>query len=83
MDKVLLEPCPKCRGSNVSIAASEDYVEGLFQRAASSGAGIRLISTESEEGEMLAKAFGGVAALLRYPLARRTAGPRASSAAVL
>ena len=32
-------------------------------------ASARLVSTESEEGEMLAKAFQGVAALLRYPVA--------------
>ncbi|MGI0132257.1 MAG: peptide chain release factor aRF-1 [Thermoplasmata archaeon] len=83
VDKVLAAPCPACGGSHLSIAASEDYVEGLFQRASASGAGVRLISTESEEGEMLAKAFGGVAAILRYPLARRAADLRPSSASVL
>jgi peptide chain release factor subunit 1 len=63
------KPCPVCGGPSPSIVASEDYVEGLFQRASGSGAEVRLISTESEEGEMLAKAFGGVAAILRYPMA--------------
>ena len=69
IDAVLAGPCPSCGASQLSEAASEDYVEGLFRRAAESGAGARLVSTESEEGEMLAKAFQGVAALLRYPVA--------------
>jgi hypothetical protein len=30
-----------------------------------------MISAESEEGEMLSKAFGGIAAILRYPIATR------------
>ncbi|HLN51607.1 MAG TPA: peptide chain release factor aRF-1 [Thermoplasmata archaeon] len=69
IDAVLAGPCPSCGASQLTEAASEDYVEGLFRRAAESGASARLVSTESEEGEMLAKAFQGVAALLRYPVA--------------
>ena len=69
IDAVLAGPCPNCGASQLTEAASEDYVEGLFRRAAESGASARLVSTESEEGEMLAKAFQGVAALLRYPVA--------------
>ncbi len=69
VDGALAAPCPSCGAASVGEVASEDYVEGLFRRAAESGATARLISTESEEGEMLAKAFQGVAALLRYPLA--------------
>jgi len=71
IDKVLDGPCPKCGQRSISEVNSEDLVEGLFRRAAESGASARLVSTESEEGEMLAKAFGGVAALLRYPIATR------------
>ncbi len=69
VDGVLAGPCPHCGASSLTESASEDYVEGLFRRAAESGASTRLVSTESEEGEMLAKAFQGVAALLRYPVA--------------
>jgi peptide chain release factor subunit 1 len=65
------KPCPNCRGGPVVVATTEDFVERLFRRAAESGAEVRMISAESEEGEMLAKAFGGVAAILRYPLAQR------------
>ncbi len=65
-------PCPSCGAGPLTVADNEDYVEGLFRRAQESGALIRLISTESEEGEMLAKAFAGIAALLRYPMATRS-----------
>ncbi len=68
--RVAAAPCPNCGGSPPSLVASEDYVEQLFRRADASGAQVRLVSTESEEGEMLAKAFSGVAAILRYPYAR-------------
>ncbi len=70
VEKVAAAPCPNCGGSPPSLVTSEDYVEQLFRRADASGAQVRLVSTESEEGEMLAKAFGGVAAILRYPYAR-------------
>jgi peptide chain release factor subunit 1 len=72
IERVVDQPCPNCGGGPITQKAVEDYVEGMFQRAAKSGATVRMISTESEEGEMLAKAFGGVAALLRYPLPRLT-----------
>ncbi len=74
VDGVLEAPCPSCGQRQVHVRASEDYVEGLFQRVASGGGTVRLISTESEEGEMLSKAFGGIAAILRYPLPRATGG---------
>jgi peptide chain release factor subunit 1 len=61
-------PCPVCGGTAPSIVSKEDYVESLFLQAQAGGAGVRMVSTDSEEGEMLAKAFGGVAAILRYPL---------------
>jgi peptide chain release factor subunit 1 len=75
IDAVLDGACPNCSQRSLTEAASEDYVEGLFRRAAESGANVRLISTESEEGEMLAKAFQGIAALLRYPLPPRSPAP--------
>jgi peptide chain release factor subunit 1 len=69
-------PCPKCGASALSVTDIEDYVERLFRRAAASGASVSMISTESEEGEMLVKAFGGVAAILRYPMSRRADSAR-------
>jgi peptide chain release factor subunit 1 len=46
---------------------NRDLVENLFEQADSHGAIVHLVSSESEEGEMLLKAFGGLAAILRYP----------------
>jgi peptide chain release factor subunit 1 len=68
--------CPTCHAPQLTVTGTSDYVESLYQRAAASGAEVRMISTESEEGEMLGKAFGGVAAILRYPLGRQPAVAR-------
>lgn len=70
VEKVAGAPCPKCGGSPPEVVSLEDYVEQLFRKAAGSNATVRLVSAESEEGEMLSKAFGGVAAILRYPMPR-------------
>ncbi|MGI0071546.1 MAG: peptide chain release factor aRF-1 [Thermoplasmata archaeon] len=71
IDAVLDGACPNCGQRTLSETSSEDYVEGLFRRAVASSASVRLVSTESEEGEMLAKGFQGIAAILRYPLPPR------------
>lgn len=70
LSKVPDEPCRNCGNRTLVLGSSDDLVEGLFRKADSSGAHARLISTESEEGEMLQKAFQGVGAILRYPLPR-------------
>ncbi|HTS33469.1 MAG TPA: peptide chain release factor aRF-1 [Thermoplasmata archaeon] len=74
VDAVLDAPCPHCGQRQVTEATNEDFVEGLFRRASESGAVARLISGESEEGEMLTKGFGGIGAILRYPLPPGTVG---------
>lgn len=79
VDRVVEGPCPKCGQNTLTDVASEDYIEGLFQRATATGGSVRLISTESEEGEMLQKAFGGLAAILRYPLPRAPTTRRTGS----
>jgi peptide chain release factor subunit 1 len=71
VDAVLDGPCPNCSQRSLNEVSAEDYVEGLFRRVAESSGNVRLVSTESEEGEMLAKGFQGIAALLRYPLPPR------------
>ncbi|MDM7935396.1 MAG: peptide chain release factor aRF-1 [Methanothrix sp.] len=57
--------CMKC-GSTLAIAEEEDIVTELSRLAEQSGATVRIISTEFEEGAQLYKAFGGIAAILRY-----------------
>jgi peptide chain release factor subunit 1 len=79
LDRLVSGPCPKCGSPSLTITEKEDFVERMFRRASEAGAKVRLISSESEEGEMLAKAFQGIAALLRYPWSMRPApaAPRA------
>jgi peptide chain release factor subunit 1 len=79
LERLVSGPCPKCGSPSLSISEKEDFVERMFRRASEAGAKVRLISSESEEGEMLAKAFQGIAALLRYPWSMRPApaAPRA------
>ncbi|OPY52133.1 MAG: Peptide chain release factor subunit 1 [Methanosaeta sp. PtaU1.Bin112] len=57
--------CLKC-GSALAITAEEDIVSELSKLADLSKSDVKIISTEFEEGEQLYKAFGGIAAILRY-----------------
>lgn len=63
--KVENRVCPEC-GSPLSVKAKVDIIQELSELAESSSATVELISDESEEGKMLLKAFGGIAALLRF-----------------
>ncbi|QLH75208.1 MAG: peptide chain release factor 1 [Methanomassiliicoccales archaeon] len=57
--------CPKCQQPS-ELVSDVDLVDELFELADSMGTKVELISSESEEGEMLLKAFGGLAAILRF-----------------
>ncbi len=54
----------------ISEELDADFVHELVEKAELTGSDVEFISTEFEEGTQLKRAFGGVAALLRY----RTAG---------
>jgi peptide chain release factor subunit 1 len=57
--------CPKCKGS-MELTNHEDFIETLHKLAEEVGTKVELISTDSSEGDMLMRAFGGVAAILRF-----------------
>ncbi len=57
--------CPTC-GSNASVIKEEDLIDDFFLRADEFNTRVQIISPDSEEGDMLLKAFGGIAAILRY-----------------
>jgi peptide chain release factor subunit 1 len=57
--------CPECGGSS-KIIESMDLIDNFFELSDLYNSNMQLISGDSEEGEMLLKAFGGIAALLRY-----------------
>jgi peptide chain release factor subunit 1 len=62
--KLISTPCENC-GSLEFEVLEQDFIEYLADQADLVGANVEVISSRSEEGEML-KSFGGVAALLRY-----------------
>ncbi len=59
------KPCPDCNGVTLYVDESKSSLDELLEMAESTGAEIEVISEETEEGQQL-KAFGGIAAILRF-----------------
>ncbi|MBP5395027.1 MAG: peptide chain release factor 1 [Candidatus Methanomethylophilaceae archaeon] len=57
--------CAVCH-SNANVIKNEDLVDDFFEKAEMFNTNVEIISTDSEEGQMLLTAFGGIAAILRY-----------------
>jgi peptide chain release factor subunit 1 len=60
------KPCPKCQAPSLASTEKQDIVDDLAQMAEYSNAEVEMISSETEEGQMLKNAFGGIAAMLRF-----------------
>jgi len=60
--------CPMCPTASPEIVDVADFVDAFYDDAAKVGTKVELMSVDSEEGEMLLKAFGGIAAILRYSI---------------
>ena len=62
--------CPECKSDKVieDEENSLDLIDELTVLAGHTSAKVRLISLDTEEGSTLNTAFGGIAALLRYPI---------------
>lgn len=60
------KPCPKCKAPSLSVVDKQDIIDDLAQLAEYSNTDVEVISGESEEGQMLKNAFGGIAAILRF-----------------
>jgi peptide chain release factor subunit 1 len=58
--------CLKCGNGSYELLEKEDLIEALVKLAEKTDANIEIISTETEEGEMLLRSFGGLGAILRY-----------------
>lgn len=58
--------CPKCQ-SPLILEKEEDIIDELTALADTSNTRVEIISDSSEEGGTLLSAFGGIAAVLRYP----------------
>jgi peptide chain release factor subunit 1 len=50
----------------MTVAEKKDVVDDLGELAELSNTDVEVISTETEEGQMLKNAFGGIAAMLRF-----------------
>ncbi len=57
--------CEKC-GVAMTVESSEDLVGELHRLAGANSTRVEFVSGESEEGELLMKAFGGLAGILRF-----------------
>jgi peptide chain release factor subunit 1 len=57
--------CEDCN-EKMKITSSKTLIEDFVKNAEEVGSDVEFISTETEEGMQLLKAFGGVAAILRY-----------------
>jgi peptide chain release factor subunit 1 len=57
--------CTNC-GEKMKISDIKPLVDHFVEMAEEVGSDIEIISTETEEGTQLLKAFGGIAAILRY-----------------
>jgi len=62
------KPCPKCSAPALSVVEEKEIIEDLAEMAEQQNADVEIISTETEEGQMLKKSFGGIAAILRFKL---------------
>jgi len=60
------QPCPKCKSPSLTVEEVEDIVEELAELAEQANADVEVVSTDTEEGQMLKNAFGGIAAVLRF-----------------
>ncbi len=59
--------CPKCGGA-LYIAEEEDIIEYFSKLCDESNTKLLIVSTDTEEGSQIYKAFKGIAAILRYKL---------------
>jgi peptide chain release factor subunit 1 len=62
------KPCPKCTAPSLAVVDKKDVVDDLAELAEMSNTDVEIISGETEEGQMLKNAFGGIAAMLRFKL---------------
>jgi len=61
-------PCGGCKAPSMTIADKKDIVDDLAELAELSNTDVEIISGETEEGQMLKNAFGGIAAILRFKM---------------
>ena len=61
-----LQKCPKCANSSLVLEEKKELIDILADMSEEAEAEFEVISREIEEGVMLEKSFGGVAAILKF-----------------
>ncbi|MEK6987070.1 MAG: peptide chain release factor aRF-1 [Candidatus Thermoplasmatota archaeon] len=64
-DEAAIPACPK-DGGPLTVVKKRDIIEEFSTLAGNTGTKVELISKDSEEGQLMLRAFGGIAAILRY-----------------
>lgn len=67
-EKIGTSQCTSCNVASLIVTEKKDLIDSLAELAESSNTEVEIISSETEEGHMLKKAFGGIAAMLRFKM---------------
>lgn len=65
-NKLATLKCSNCGAQAFRIKDRKDLVDEFIEIAENAGVKVEVISSRTEEGEMLLKSFGGIAAILKY-----------------
>jgi len=60
------QSCPKCNSNTLTMEEKQSLIDEFNKLASDKGAKLEVISDNTEEGMMLYKGFGGIAAILRH-----------------
>jgi peptide chain release factor subunit 1 len=60
--------CGNCKAPSYAITDKKDIVDDIAELSVLTNIEVEVISTETEEGQMLKNAFGGIAAFLRFKI---------------
>ena len=65
LPQILSRPCDKCGSKSLEVVEEKSLVDHYIEEAEKYGVKVELISSQHEEGDMLKRAFGGVAGFLK------------------
>jgi len=65
LPQILSKPCDRCGSKSLEVVEEKPLVDHYIEEAEKHGVKVELISSQHEEGDMLKRAFGGVAGFLK------------------
>ncbi|MBI4044327.1 MAG: peptide chain release factor 1 [Candidatus Diapherotrites archaeon] len=60
------EKCSECSSTQLEVLEEAEYLEYMVEKAATTGAKVEIISTDTPEGQQFLKSFEGIGAILRF-----------------